>query len=272
MTKLFTPEIYWVLSSDDFDLDITSQQNPRILCVGNCPKLKESLSAPISLILTICMRNMNQLDKRKSFFVVDELPTIALNASELANFPATARKKLVSVILACQNFEQLEDEYGKVKASIIRGNLGNQFFGMTNNFQTAKYVSDMLGKIEKKKTSYSHSTSSLSESESLQEKLVLQPRDIQAQPVGKFTGKIADGDPVFFSSQFKEFSQRDVDIPQFAVDGSENDEEKNKGSLKKKAEENFNQINAEVEFMLDSFMPNDEENTGKSLSAGKLKA
>lgn len=276
MTKLFTPEIYWGLSSDDFDLDITNPENPRILCVGNSPKLKESLSAPISLILTICMRNMNQLGKRKSFFIADELPTIALNADELASFPATARKKLVSVILSCQNFEQLEDGYGKVKASIIRGNLGNQYYGMTNNFQTAKYVSDMLGKIEKKKISYSHSTNSLSESESLQEKLVLQPRDIQGQPVGKFTGKIADGDPVFFSCRFEEFKQKEVDIPKFAIQGVleedySNDEIKDNELLKSKVEENFNQINAEVEVLLDPFMPNDNKVHGKSLSVGKIK-
>lgn len=254
LTKLMNKQLFWVLSEDGFDLDITNKENPKMFSICNDPALKESLSPAISLILSVCMQQMNQQGKHRSIFCIDELPTIYIKNLDV--LPATARSNKVCTILACQDYSQLEDEYGKEKAKVVISNLGNQFTGMTNNTDTAERISKGLGKIEKKSTSYSTSESSLSESESLKEKSVLQARDIAGQDIGHFTGKIAGGKPPFFSAQFPYFDKGKIykpyleSVPEFALTAITGDKELDDKIFHDQVEANFHRINKEVNDML----------------------
>lgn len=156
LQKINTPEIFWVLSDADFNLDLNNKANPSILTIGNNPSIQDSLSPVIALIMTATMKLLNQPNKEKSVFMVDEFPTIYIpNVEQL---PATARSNKVSTVLACQDISQVVDGYGKEKADTILSNLGNQFYGRTTNVQTAERVSKIFGKYDKKKVSKSAKT------------------------------------------------------------------------------------------------------------------
>lgn len=251
LSHLYNEELFWVMSKDDFDLDITNPSKPTMLVVCNDPALKQALSPGIALILSVCMQQMNQQGKQKSIFCVDELPTIYIKG--LDELPATARSNKVCTILALQDYSQLERDYGKEQSKAIVSNLGNQFCGMTNNNETAERVAKSLGKIKKLKTSYSSSSNSLSESESLQSEEVLQARDIAGQKPGHFIGKIAAGDPPFFSAQFPYFDNKKIfpnyqdSIPDFAVTIKTGNDELDNKTFQNMIEMNFHRITTEVE-------------------------
>ena len=216
ITKLRSPEVYYVLNpaeQNNFNLDITNPSNPIFLCVGNSSRLTNALGPIIALIASICMQQMNQLGKRRSLFVVDELPTLFI--PNLDNLPATARKKGVSTILAVQSFKQLESKYGRNIAEITRDNLSNQFIGKTNSTETAERVVKMFGEYKKTEISYSFSDTGQSQSQSQRKENFLQLKDIMQQQAGHFSGLIADGNPPFFHCRLNDFKLDKDEIPPF---------------------------------------------------------
>ncbi|MFN4083964.1 MAG: type IV secretory system conjugative DNA transfer family protein [Bacteroidia bacterium] len=250
LTKLFNKELFWVLSEDEFDLDVSKKENPVLLTICNDPRLQESLSPAISLIISVIMQNINQQGKNKSLFCIDELPTIYIK--KLDNLPATARSNKVATVLAVQDYSQLERDYGKQQAFTIISNLGNQFTGMTNNKDTGKRISEQIGKIHKRKVSYSTSAESISESENLQLEDALQIKDVMGQNIGHFTGKIAGGNPPFFSTQLPEFKLDKIvgtidNIPEFASFGV------SKTAFNDLVDKNFDRIINDVKGILEPY-------------------
>lgn len=225
LSKLFNEEVFWVLSQDDISLDITNEKHPTVLCVGNDPETYQVLSAPISVITGVAMNQMNQMNKRKSFFMCDELPTLYIN--RLDHLPATGRKKGICTVLAFQDESQLERDYGKENAQVLQGNLGNIFCGMTNNLKTAENFVKMLGETKKHDQSFSNNseTASMQVTDSLKREKVLEARDIMSQPTGQFTGKIAGSDKQFFRCQLEYFQYSPETIPHFAYDVDSEDPE-----------------------------------------------
>lgn len=260
LTKLRNKEIFWVLGKDDFDLNITNPNKPIMLSICNDPEIKESLSPGISLILSVCMQQMNQQGKHKSIFCVDELPTVYIK--KLDELPATARSNKVCTMLSVQDYSQLERDYSKEEAKVILSNLGNQFIGMTNSKETAERISQIFGKIKKLKTSYSTSESSLSTSDSLQEENVIQARDVAGQKIGHFTGKIAGGNPPFFSAQFPYFDKEKIyanfnyKIPDFALMANTGDNALDRQIFQNQVDANFNRINQEITDLINSYLNN----------------
>ena len=180
LSLLYHKEIYWVLGADEYNLDITNRENPSLLCIGNSPELKVSISPAISSIFVVIMNSMNNAGKAKSIFCVDELPTI--NLFGLDNFISTARKHRVSTVLAIQDFNQLVRDYGEKSGMTIRSNCGTRFQGKTGNMKSCEEVTQMLGEIKKSNISFStQAGGTQSTTESLQREKVLQPREISAQ-------------------------------------------------------------------------------------------
>ena len=201
--KLNTPEIFWVLSGNDFSLDLNNPEDPSVLCIGNDPELQDTFSPVISLIATVVMKKINQQKKRRSFFMLDEAPTIFI--PNLHNLPATARSNKVATIYMAQDLSQMEMMYGKEQARVLIANLGNQFYGMVNDSTTAEHASKIFGKAEKKVETTSSSTSSgksssssKSKSYSFQEKELVPASEIMNLPLGKFVGKVTGSkNPLF---------------------------------------------------------------------------
>jgi len=210
--------VFWVLSpkeEDEFSLDITNKERPVLLCLGNAPSIKEAISPAISCIFNILMGQMNRSGKVKSILSVDEFPTI--NLFGIDTFIGTARKHDVSTILAVQDFNQAVRDYGDKSAEILKASCGSQFFGMTGNKRTAQEIQDLFGENKQISESFSEQDSGGgSRSESLQREKIVHTRNVAGQPTGHFIGKIANGVPPFFSTQFDRFVGETAEIPPFA--------------------------------------------------------
>lgn len=252
LVNLNNKNIFWVLSGnnqEEFDLDITNKDYPTLLCVGNSPDLKESVSPAISCIGSVLMAQMNQPSKCKSVFLVDELPTINLQNLEI--FSSTARKHYVATIPALQDFAQAERDLGKDSSRILKSNCGSQFFGMTGNLLVAKDVQDMLGDIDKVSDSYTkQDTGGGSETESLKKEKVIYARDIMGQKTGHFVGKIANGNPPYFNAQFDLAEGYSKEIPPFSLIVSTGDDLKDNEVMDKIVAANYQKILSEAAELL----------------------
>ena len=205
LAKLNTPDIFWVLSGNDINLNINDPSDPKFLCIGNESTLSDTYAPVISLILSVALKQMNQPNKHKSMVLVDELPTLYIN--KLEQTPATARSNKVATVLACQDFSQLVDRYGRDKAQVILSNMGNQFYGRTVNKDSAQMISQLFGKSDRtfKTTSngdnyyqssiFGKHTNSLNKStnETIQERDRVKITDIMNLRPGEFYGIIAEG-------------------------------------------------------------------------------
>lgn len=256
ISVLLDPNIFWVMSEDEFSLDITNKEHPYLFCIGNSKKQQQAIAPAISVIITVLMKQMNSAGKNKSAFIFDEFPTVKVNGID--TFIATARKHKVATILALQDFEQAVRDYGDKEANILRTACGNHFFGMTGNLKTAEFISNSLGDIKKENISFSTGADSQSMSQSLQKEKVIQSRDILGQSIGHFTGKIAGGDPAWFSAQFDEFKYPDEAIPEFGsifelIQKNKIPESRKQEVTKNIVQANYNAIHASVKEMLAPF-------------------
>lgn len=46
---MISPQLYWVMTGDDFTLDLNNPNEPKILCVGNNPDRQNIYSAALGL-------------------------------------------------------------------------------------------------------------------------------------------------------------------------------------------------------------------------------
>lgn len=142
--QINTPEIAYILSGDDFSLDVNDPQDPKVVTIGNYPTLSDTFAPVISLIFTVALKWMNQQGKTPSFVLLDEAPT--LNIPKIEMIPATARSNKVAVVYMAQDLSQISDQYGHQKAEVIISNLASQFHGRTTNPKTAQHISQLFGK------------------------------------------------------------------------------------------------------------------------------
>jgi hypothetical protein len=255
--KLLNPNIFWVLSKDDFDLDVTNKEHPTLLCLGNSQRVKDATSPVLSAIISCVTKQMNNPGKEKAVVCVDELPTVVIDGID--TFIATVRKHSVSVILAVQDHDQCKRDYGEKEATIVRASCGNQFFGMSGNPKEAKEIAESFGEIKKLQSSVSHSDGDEQQNinESLQKDKVLQSRDIIGLPVGAFVGKIANGEPPHFKVRFKDFKYDTVDIPHFGYTVKTKPDIA-EAFLQVQVQTNYDKINRDVDELLKKYMVSDD--------------
>lgn len=200
LAQLNFPELFYLLSSDDVDLDLNNLENPTFLCVGNDSTLSNTYAPIISLVISVCLRKMNEPNKVKSAVLLDEAPTLYI--PNLEQIPATARSNKIATIVGLQDYSQMVDKYGEDKAQVLISNLGNQFYGRTVNERTAKMISALFGNedreyqsssISKGSSSEGNSSKNYSTSRSIQQRERVKVSDITNLPAGKFYGVIAEG-------------------------------------------------------------------------------
>src|ERR1035437_2227633 len=158
LNKINTPEIAYILSGNDFSLDLNDPKEPKMLCLGNSPQMQETYGPVISLIATVALKMMNQDNKHQSILLLDEAPTLYI--PKLENVPATGRERKIAVVYVAQDISQIVDRYGKEKKDTIIANLANQFWGRVSHHETPEYISKLFGKHEIIRTSYSQGQNS----------------------------------------------------------------------------------------------------------------
>lgn len=189
LARLSSPQLYYVLSGNDFTLDINNPQAPKIVCMGNNPQKIQTYGAVLSLYVNRLIKVVNQKDKLKSSLVFDEFPTIYLN--NIDGLIATARSNKVSTCLGVQDFSQLKKDYGKDQADVIMNITGNVISGQVTG-DTAKQLSERFGKIMQDRASFSINRNDTSISKSKQLDSAVPASKIAGLSSGEFVGMVAD--------------------------------------------------------------------------------
>lgn len=76
LSRMISPSLYWIMSGDDFTLDINNPDAPKVLCVGNNPDRQNIYSAALGLYNARIVKMVNRKGKLKCSILVDEVPTI----------------------------------------------------------------------------------------------------------------------------------------------------------------------------------------------------
>lgn len=189
LSRMISPQLYWVLTGDDFTLDINNPKEPKILCMGNNPDRQSIYGAALGLYNSRLIRLINKKGKLKSSLIIDELPTIYVRG--LDNLIATARSNKVSVCLGIQDFSQLERDYGEKEAKVIINTVGNIFSGQVVG-DTARTLSDRFGKIVQLRESHSVSNENVTTSTNTQLETLIPASKISNLTQGMFVGSVAD--------------------------------------------------------------------------------
>ncbi len=189
LSRMISPQLYWVMTGNDFTLDINNPAAPKILCVGNNPDRQNIYSAALGLYNSRIVRLINKKGKLKSSVIIDELPTIYFRG--LDNLIATARSNKVAVCLGFQDFSQLERDYGDKEAKVIQNTVGNIFSGQVVG-ETSKTLSDRFGKIVQMRQSHSVSNDNVTTSTNTQLDALIPPSKIANLTQGMFVGAVSD--------------------------------------------------------------------------------
>jgi hypothetical protein len=251
LSRMISPQLYWVMTGDDFTLDINNPEAPKILCVGNNPDRQSIYSAALGLYNSRIVKLINKKGQLKSSVIIDELPTIYFRG--LDNLIATARSNKVAVCLGFQDYSQLNRDYGDKEAKVIQNTVGNIFSGQVVG-ETAKNLSDRFGKVLQLRQSMTINRQDKSTSLSTQLDSLIPASKISNLTQGVFVGAVSDNfeerieqkifhaeivvDNAKVAAETKAYKM----IPEIAsfVDSEGND------NMKQEIDKNYNRIKQEV--------------------------
>lgn len=256
LSRMISPQLYWVMTGDDFSLDINNPEEPKILCVGNNPDRQSIYSAALGLYNSRIVKLINKKGQLKSSVIIDELPTIYFRG--LDNLIATARSNKVAVCLGFQDFSQLTRDYGDKEAKVIQNTVGNIFSGQVVG-ETAKNLSERFGKVLQKRQSISINRNDTSTSISTQLDSLIPASKISTLTQGMFVGAVSDNfderiDQKIFHSEIvvdnaKVASETKTyqKMPQITSFLNAQGED----TMKKEIQENYRQVKLDITLIID---------------------
>ncbi|MDO5615346.1 MAG: conjugal transfer protein MobC [Cruoricaptor ignavus] len=255
LSRMISPQLYWVMTGDDFSLDINNPKEPKILCVGNNPDRQNIYSAALGLYNSRIVKLINKKGQLKSSVIIDELPTIYFRG--LDNLIATARSNKVAVCLGFQDFSQLNRDYGDKESKVIQNTVGNIFSGQVVG-ETAKTLSERFGKVLQKRQSMTINRSDKSTSISTQMDSLIPPSKISNLTQGMFVGSVSDNfdqriDQKIFHAQIvvdnEKVAKETKTYKKIPTILSFSDEE-----MKQQVEANYKQIKTDIVTLVESEM------------------
>ena len=252
LSRMISPQLYWVMTGDDFTLDINNPNEPKILCVGNNPDRQNIYGAALGLYNSRIVKIINKKGMLKSGVLIDELPTIYFKG--LDQLIATARSNKVAVCLGFQDFSQLKRDYGDKEAAVVMNTVGNIFSGQVVG-ETAKTLSERFGKVLQKRQSISINRQDVSHSFNTQMDSLIPPSKISTLTQGMFVGAVCDNiderivqkifhaEIVIDSAKVKAETDRYKPIP-ILTDFHDNTPDKSR--MKAIIQRNYEQVKADV--------------------------
>ena len=189
LSRLISPALYWIMTGDDFTLDINNPDAPKVLCVGNNPDRQNIYSCALGLYNARIVKMVNRKGKLKCSILVDEVPTIYFKG--LDTLIATARSNKVAVCLGAQDFSQLVRDYGDKEARVIQNTIGNIFAGQVVG-ETAKNLSERFGKVLQQRKSINMTREDTSTNISTQLDSLIPASKISNLSQGEFVGSVCD--------------------------------------------------------------------------------
>jgi len=259
LSRMISPALYWVMTGDDFSLDINNPNEPKVLVVGNNPDRQNIYSAALGLYNSRIVKLINKKKQLKSSVIIDELPTIYFRG--LDNLIATARSNKVAVCLGFQDFSQLTRDYGDKESKVIQNTVGNVFSGQVVG-ETAKTLSERFGKVLQQRQSMTINRNDKSTSISTQMDSLIPASKISNLTQGMFVGAVSDNfderidqkifhaeivvDSAKVSAEMKAYQPIPVIADFINEDGFDN--------LKETIEANYKRVKQEVLSLVDAEM------------------
>ena len=252
LSRMISPQLYWIMTGDDFTLDINNPDEPKILCVGNNPDRQNIYGAALGLYNSRIVKLINKKGMLKSGVIIDELPTIYFKG--LDNLIATARSNKVAVCLGFQDFSQLKRDYGDKEAAVVMNTVGNIFSGQVVG-ETAKTLSERFGKVLQQRQSMSINRNDVSHSINTQMDSLIPASKISTLTQGMFVGAVSDNfderirqkifhaEIVIDSAKVKAETDRYKPIP---ILTDFHDDTPDKSRMKAIIQRNYEQVKADV--------------------------
>lgn len=260
LSRMISPALYWVMTGDDFSLDINNPKEPKVLVVGNNPDRQNIYSAALGLYNSRIVKLINKKKQLKSSVIIDELPTIYFRG--LDNLIATARSNKVAVCLGFQDFSQLTRDYGDKESKVIQNTVGNVFSGQVVG-ETAKTLSERFGKVLQQRQSMTINRNDKSTSISTQLDSLIPASKISNLTQGMFVGAVSDNfderieqkifhaeivvDVAKVSAETKAYEPIPVIAEFINKDGSDNLSETIEANYKRVKQEVLSLVNTEIE-------------------------
>ncbi|MES4921773.1 conjugal transfer protein MobC [Hoylesella timonensis] len=260
LSRIISPALYWVMTGDDFSLDINNPNEPKVLVVGNNPDRQNIYSAALGLYNSRIVKLINKKKQLKSSVIIDELPTIYFRG--LDNLIATARSNKVAVCLGFQDFSQLTRDYGDKESKVIQNTVGNVFSGQVVG-ETAKTLSERFGKVLQQRQSMTINRNDKSTSISTQLDSLIPASKISNLTQGMFVGAVSDNfderidqkifhaeivvDSAKVSAEMKAYQPIPVIADFINEDGFDNLKETIEANYKRVKQEVFSLVDAETE-------------------------
>jgi hypothetical protein len=210
--RLSSPQLYYILTGNDFTLDVNDPKQPKIVCLGNDPIRSEALSPVISLFCDRLNKVINQKDRMKCAVVYDEFATI--RATSVQTVIQVGRSNDIMPIIVIQDYSQLKQTYTREEAEALFNMAGNILCGQVNG-ETARLVAERFPKIRQPRTSLSVNSQDVSISESRQLDPSIPASTISNLSSGEFVGIVAD-DPAL-PIALKAFHARIINDPDAAA-------------------------------------------------------
>ena len=257
LSRMISPALYWVMTGDDFSLDINNPREPKVLVVGNNPDRQNIYSAALGLYNSRIVKLINKKKQLKSSVIIDELPTIYFRG--LDNLIATARSNKVAVCLGFQDFSQLTRDYGDKESKVIQNTVGNVFSGQVVG-ETAKTLSERFGKVLQQRQSMTINRNDKSTSISTQLDSLIPASKISNLTQGMFVGAVSDN----FDERIEQkifHAEIVVDVAKVAAETkayqpipiiAEFTNEDGSDNLKETIEANYKRVKQEVLTLVDS--------------------
>jgi hypothetical protein len=189
LTRLASKRVYYIMSGNEFTLDINNPEEPKFVCFGNNDDKRDIYGALLGLYFQRMLRLVNKKGQNPTGVVFDELPTVYVRGID--NLMATGRSNKIATILGFQDIPQLERDYGQKVAEAIFSIVGNIFCGQVV-FNTAEKVSRIFGKNRQTRVSVTQNDDTTSYNTSTVMDMMIPASKLVSQSQGDMAGIVSD--------------------------------------------------------------------------------
>jgi len=189
LAKLSSPAVYYIMSGDDFDLDLNNPREPKLLTIGSDPQKADTYGPMISAYINTINRLCNKKERHPLAEIFDEFSTVRVHT--IVRSIATGRSNKMAITLCVQDISQLRLAYGREFADVIVGTCGNIISGQAGG-DTAKYLAEIFGKTMQDRESLTTTQTDLHITQSRQLENSIPVSRIASLSSGEFVGMVAD--------------------------------------------------------------------------------
>ncbi len=247
LTRLASKRVYYIMSGNEFTLDINNPEEPKFVCFGNNDDKRDIYGALLGLYFQRMLRLVNKKGQNPTGIIFDELPTVYVRGID--NLLATGRSNKIATILGLQDIPQLERDYGQKVAEAIFSIVGNIFCGQVV-FNTAEKVSRIFGKNRQTRVSVTQNDDTKSYNTSTVMDMMIPASKLVSQSQGHMAGVVSDsidqrakykffkGEIIHDNEQISKEQKAFKPVPQI------------RNILEEEVEENFYQIKIEIKDLI----------------------